>query len=81
MLTTEPPLSSESRITISVPDPGCLSRILIYIHPGSQIPDLTIATKEVGGKYLLPYLFMLVTSLTKLKTCFVCEKVSYRKKS
>jgi hypothetical protein len=24
----------------SVADPGCLSRILIFTHPGSRIPDL-----------------------------------------
>jgi hypothetical protein len=47
---------------------------------GSGISDPTIATKEGGRGYVLPYLFMLVTSFTKFKTCFVCEKVSYRKK-
>jgi hypothetical protein len=30
----------------SVADPGCLSRILIFTHPGSRIPDPKTATKE-----------------------------------
>jgi hypothetical protein len=33
-------LSISNCSTGSVADPGCLSRILIFIHPGSQIPDL-----------------------------------------
>jgi hypothetical protein len=39
----------------SVADPGCLSRILIF-NP-SRIPDLKTATKEMGEKNLLSYLF------------------------
>jgi hypothetical protein len=41
---------------ISVADPGCLSRILIFTHPGSQIPDPKTATKERGEKifYVIP---------------------------
>ncbi len=31
-------------------DPGCLSRILTFIHPGFRIPDPTIAKKEEEGK-------------------------------
>jgi hypothetical protein len=27
-------------VSTSVADPGCLSRILIFTHPGSQIPNL-----------------------------------------
>jgi hypothetical protein len=34
----------------SVADPGCLSRILIFTHPGSRIPDPKTATKERGEK-------------------------------
>jgi hypothetical protein len=34
----------------SVADPGCLSRILIFTHPGSPIPDPKTATKERGEK-------------------------------
>ncbi len=33
------------RPTNSVTGPGCLSRILIFIYPGSQIPNPTTATK------------------------------------
>jgi hypothetical protein len=41
----------------SIADPGCLSRILIFIHPGgSQIPDPTTPPKE-GGKFCLSYHF------------------------
>jgi hypothetical protein len=32
----------------SVADPECLSRILIFIHPESRIPDPTTGTKELG---------------------------------
>jgi hypothetical protein len=34
----------------SVADPGCLSRILIFTHPGSRIPDPKTAAKERGEK-------------------------------
>ncbi len=39
----------------SVADPGCLSRILIFIHPGSRIPDPKTATKERIEKKLVEY--------------------------
>jgi hypothetical protein len=39
-----------------IPDPG--SRILIFTHPGSRIPDPKTATKERGEKNLLSQLFM-----------------------
>ncbi len=40
----------------SVADPGCLSRILIFVHPGSRIPDPKTATKERGEKKIvLPF--------------------------
>jgi hypothetical protein len=32
----------------SVADPGCLSPILIFTHPGSRIPDPKTGTKERG---------------------------------
>ncbi len=38
--------------TSSVADPGCLSRILIFTHPGSRIPDPKTATKERDKKNL-----------------------------
>jgi hypothetical protein len=39
----------------SVADPGCLtsdpgSRILIFTHPGSRIPDPKTAMKDIGEK-------------------------------
>jgi hypothetical protein len=42
----------------SVADPGCLSRILIFTHPGSRIPDPKTATKERAEKNLL-HLFLM----------------------
>jgi hypothetical protein len=45
------------RLFSSVADPGCLSRILIFTHPGSRIPDPKTATKERDEKNLLSYLF------------------------
>jgi hypothetical protein len=41
----------------SVADPGCLYRILIFIHPGSRIPDPATATKEERGKICFPTFF------------------------
>ncbi len=40
-------------LSFSVADPGCLSRILIFTHPGSRIPDPKTATKERGEKKLV----------------------------
>ncbi len=49
----------------SVADPGCLSRILIFTHPGSRIPDLgsripdpKTATKERGEKKISCHTFL-----------------------
>jgi hypothetical protein len=44
-----------NQLSNSVAGPGCLSRILIFIHPGSN--KLTTATKEKDGGNLLSYLF------------------------
>jgi hypothetical protein len=48
----------------SVADPGCLSLILIFVHPGSrisdprsQIPYLKTASKEMGEKICCPTFF------------------------
>jgi hypothetical protein len=47
----------------SVADPGCLSRILIFVHPGSRFPDPKTVTKERGEKKLvLP--FFVTTKIT-----------------
>ncbi len=41
----------------SVADPGCLSRILIFTHPGSRILDQKTGTKERGEKKICCYTF------------------------
>jgi hypothetical protein len=51
----------------SVADPGCFSRILIFIHPGSRIPDPKTATKESGDRKKLVVNFFVATNITKLK--------------
>jgi hypothetical protein len=40
----------------SVADPGCLSRILIFIHPGSQIQQQQ--QKRKRKKFVVRYLFL-----------------------
>jgi hypothetical protein len=44
----------------SVADPGCLSQILIFVHPKT-------ATKERGEKNVLFYVFFVATNITKFK--------------
>ncbi len=65
----------------SVADPGCLSRILIFTHPGSrisdpgsQIPDLgsripdpKTGRKERGEKIFFVKHFFVATNFTKCK--------------
>jgi hypothetical protein len=51
--------------SISVADPGCLSRILIFTHSGSRIPDPKHQQKR-GGKKLVVKPFFLATNFTKL---------------
>jgi hypothetical protein len=51
----------------SVADPVCLSRILIFTHPGSRIPDPKTATKERGEKKLVVIPFFVASNFTKLK--------------
>jgi hypothetical protein len=41
------------------------SRILIFTHPGSRIPDPKTAIKDIGEKNLLSYLFLGVINFTK----------------
>jgi hypothetical protein len=43
-------LDFQHYLTPSVADPGCLSRILIFTHPGSRIPEPKIATIGMGEK-------------------------------
>ncbi len=54
------------RTKTSLADPGCLSRILIFTHPGSRISDPKTAMKEIGEKKFLSYLFFGVINFTKL---------------
>jgi hypothetical protein len=42
----------------SVADPKCLSRILIFTHPGSRISDPKTATKERGEKKISCHTFL-----------------------
>ncbi len=49
------PIEPETQLKRSVADPGCLSRILIFVHPGFRIPDL----KTEGWKNLFSHLFLL----------------------
>jgi hypothetical protein len=42
------------------------SRILIFTHPGSQIPDPNTATKERDEKKLVVIPFFVATNFTKL---------------
>jgi hypothetical protein len=55
-------------VPYSVADPGCLSRILIFTHPGSRIPDPKTATKERGEKKCFQRIIELFTQkfVTKL---------------
>jgi hypothetical protein len=56
---------AQDRTSTSVADPGCLSRILIFTHPGSRIPDSKTAMKDWVKKNLL-YLFLGAINFTKL---------------
>jgi hypothetical protein len=51
----------------TVADPGCLSRILIFIYPGSRIPDPTTKTTKEEGKIFVVLTFCLATNFTKFK--------------
>jgi hypothetical protein len=58
-----------TRVYSSVADPGCLSRILIFTHPGSRIsdiPDPNTATKERGEKISVVISLYEATNFTKL---------------
>jgi hypothetical protein len=50
------------------------SQILIFIHPGSRIPDLTTKTKEGGRGQLLVYLFC-SHQFHKIENHFIFEQV------
>ncbi len=65
---------------ISVADPGCLSRILIFTHPGSRIsdPGSQNSNKREGWKKFFVIPFYLATNFTKLNIILVLK--SWRKK-
>jgi hypothetical protein len=71
---TNPELDPDflSSVVDSVADPGCLSRILIFTHPGSRISDPKTATKERGEKNLI-ITFNVAINFTKLKIIFVLK--------
>jgi hypothetical protein len=56
----------------SVADPGSLSLILIFTHPGSLIsdPGSKTATKERGEQKMVIIPFFVATNFTKLKIIF-----------
>ncbi len=54
----------------SVADSGCLSRILIFLHPGWRIPDLATATKEEWENKFFPT-FVVATNIKILKLFYI----------
>jgi hypothetical protein len=62
----------------SVADPGCLSRILIFTHHRSWIPDTKIATKERVEKKLLSYLICR-HKFHKIENYFIFEMLKKKK--
>jgi hypothetical protein len=59
----------------SVADPGCLSRILIFVHPGSRIQK---QQQRGGGKIFLTFLFFVATNFTKLKIILFRKKIKMK---
>jgi hypothetical protein len=62
----------------SVADPGCLSRILIFTHPGSRIPDPKTATKERGGKKISCDTFFCSHKFHKIENYLIFEMLEKR---
>jgi hypothetical protein len=60
---------------ISVADPGVYpgSRILIFAHPGSRIPDPKTATKERGETKFVVIPFYVAINVKKLKIILVLK--------
>jgi hypothetical protein len=54
----------------SVADPGCLSRILIFTHPGSRMPDPKTVTKERGEEKFDVKPFYVATKFNKIVIYF-----------
>ncbi len=65
-----------SSFRIQCADPGCLSRILIFIYPGS--PDPTRAPKEEGGKFVCPVEEIFFSQNTKNNRYFLPKKLLLR---
>jgi hypothetical protein len=70
-------LSLKAVLRIQDVYPG--SRILIFVHPRSRIPDSKTATKERGEKKFVVLSFFLATKITKLNyyTNFELVKKKY----
>ncbi len=68
----------------SVADPGCLSRILIFTHPGSRISDpgsrIQNSYKREGWKKNVVKHFFVATNFTKCKTILLldCSRKKFR---
>ncbi len=62
-------------LACSVADPGCLSRIMIFIHPGSCIsdPGSKNSNKREGWKKLVVITFYVATNFTKLQIILVLK--------
>jgi hypothetical protein len=58
------------KVASSVADSGCLSRILIFIHPGWRIRDLATATKEEWENKCFPT-FVVATNIKILKLFYI----------
>jgi hypothetical protein len=63
-------LKTKKRVR-SVAEPGCLSRILNFIHPGSRIPNLATAPKEEGKKCLSYHFLLPQISYIKIVNNFI----------
>jgi hypothetical protein len=62
-------IRQKSCLYYSVADPGCLTRILIFTHSGSRIPDLGSknSNKREGWKKFVVKPFFVAKNFTKLK--------------
>ncbi len=58
------PLFKNKKHVRSVADPGCLSLILIFIHPGFRIQQQH--QKRTGKTIFLPFTLFVATNIIKL---------------
>jgi hypothetical protein len=68
-------INSDNTLFTSVADPGCLSRILIFIHPGSGISDPVSRIPDLGSRIPDP---KTATNITKLKKKNFSEPVKQK---